>query len=274
MKQFSLFIHLMLSVLLFSSCGGKSKTASVIEAEKAIPLRYAETSACLQPRTIPLPVCAIHGIRPGYCIPTSWLTKKSPYCRLARRDACPHAIEQGRCLLIRTLRIAKPDWCFEKYWRSLRFEVYQTARSAGWLPHRKHHRCREWNQPGYRKDNRPAPRCHYALPFRVQWRIRTGGETRTSPLSNVRTTWKLSALGRAEWMRFYGLLFGQAQKADSLFAEVEKNYNELKALVAPLFICAERYQRTEERFGLVCSGREKHLRADLCGCRGQLCVCR
>jgi ABC-type Fe3+-hydroxamate transport system substrate-binding protein len=43
-----------------------------------------------------------------------------------------------------------------------------------------------------------------------------------------------SALGRAEWMRFYGLLFGEAQKADSLFAEVEKNYNELKALVAPL----------------------------------------
>ena len=43
-----------------------------------------------------------------------------------------------------------------------------------------------------------------------------------------------SSLGRAEWMRFYGLLFGEAQKADSLFAEVEKNYNELKALVAPL----------------------------------------
>ena len=42
MKQFSLFIHLMLSVLLFSACGGRSKTASVIEAEKAIPLRYAE----------------------------------------------------------------------------------------------------------------------------------------------------------------------------------------------------------------------------------------
>ena len=43
-----------------------------------------------------------------------------------------------------------------------------------------------------------------------------------------------TALGRAEWMRFYGLLFGEAQKADNLFAEVEKNYNELKALVAPL----------------------------------------
>ena len=30
-----------------------------------------------------------------------------------------------------------------------------------------------------------------------------------------------SALGRAEWMRFYGLLFGVVSKADSLFAEVD-----------------------------------------------------
>lgn len=43
-----------------------------------------------------------------------------------------------------------------------------------------------------------------------------------------------SPLGRAEWMRFYGLLFGVAPQADSLFAEVEQQYNELKALVAPL----------------------------------------
>ena len=35
-----------------------------------------KTSICLQPKTIPLPACAILGIRPGYCIPTSWLTKK------------------------------------------------------------------------------------------------------------------------------------------------------------------------------------------------------
>lgn len=180
-----------------------------------------KTSICLQPKTIPLPVCAIHGIRPGYCTPMSWLTKKVPACRLAGRDTCPHAIEQGRCLLIRTLRIAQPDWCFEKYWRSLRFEVYQTARSAGWLPHRKHRRCREWNEPGYRKDNRPAPRCHYALPFE-----NSGGYGRVEklniPIIECADYMETSALGRAEWMRFYGLLFGEAQKADSLFAEVEK----------------------------------------------------
>lgn len=34
-------------------------------------------------------------------------------------------------------------------------------------------------------------------------------------------------LGRAEWMRFYGRLFGQGEKADSLFKVVEQNYSKL-----------------------------------------------
>lgn len=37
-------------------------------------------------------------------------------------------------------------------------------------------------------------------------------------------------LGRAEWMRFYGMLFGKEQEADSIFATVEQNYNAMKAL--------------------------------------------
>lgn len=36
-----------------------------------------------------------------------------------------------------------------------------------------------------------------------------------------------SALGRAEWMKFYGLLYGREREADSLFAVVEKNYQAL-----------------------------------------------
>jgi iron complex transport system substrate-binding protein len=31
-------------------------------------------------------------------------------------------------------------------------------------------------------------------------------------------------LARAEWMKFYGMLFGEEQKTDSLFDVVEKNY--------------------------------------------------
>lgn len=40
------------------------------------------------------------------------------------------------------------------------------------------------------------------------------------------------ALGRAEWMRFYGMLFGCQSTADSLFSAIETGYDSLKALVA------------------------------------------
>lgn len=39
-----------------------------------------------------------------------------------------------------------------------------------------------------------------------------------------------SPLARAEWMRFYGLLFGCEQRADSLFAVVDSSYQALKQL--------------------------------------------
>lgn len=38
-----------------------------------------------------------------------------------------------------------------------------------------------------------------------------------------------SALGRAEWMKFYGILYGREHEADSLFAVVEQNYKALSA---------------------------------------------
>ena len=41
-----------------------------------------------------------------------------------------------------------------------------------------------------------------------------------------------SALGRAEWMKFYGRLFDKAQEADSLFAEVDRSYQALKQLAS------------------------------------------
>ncbi len=55
-----------------------------------------------------------------------------------------------------------------------------------------------------------------------------------------------SPLGRAEWMRFYGLLFGKSSQADSLFSATEYRYNELKSLTAsveyrPKVIVDQRY---------------------------------
>lgn len=45
-----------------------------------------------------------------------------------------------------------------------------------------------------------------------------------------------SALGRAEWIRFYGRLFGKEREADSLFAAIEAQYNDLKALTDTLSV--------------------------------------
>ena len=54
------------------------------------------------------------------------------------------------------------------------------------------------------------------------------------------------ALGRAEWMRFYGLLVGKRETADSLFAAIENDYNRLKTLVKdvkqkPTVVCGKKF---------------------------------
>ena len=48
------------------------------------------------------------------------------------------------------------------------------------------------------------------------------------PIIEMSDYMETGPLARAEWMRFYGLLFGVPERADSLFATVEANYNELK----------------------------------------------
>ena len=58
-------------------------------------------------------------------------------------------------------------------------------------------------------------------------------ETLDIPIVECADYMETSPLGRAEWMKFYGLLYGRAAKADSLFHEVETAYNTLKALATP-----------------------------------------
>lgn len=49
------------------------------------------------------------------------------------------------------------------------------------------------------------------------------------PLVECAEYMEISPLARAEWMRFYGLLFGCEQQADSLFAVADSSYQALKA---------------------------------------------
>ena len=48
------------------------------------------------------------------------------------------------------------------------------------------------------------------------------------PLIECAEYMEATPLARAEWMRFYGMLFGCEQRADSLFAVVDSNYQALK----------------------------------------------
>lgn len=48
------------------------------------------------------------------------------------------------------------------------------------------------------------------------------------PIIEAADYMETSALGRAEWMKFYGLLFGAEKQADSIFQQIEKNYSLLK----------------------------------------------
>lgn len=50
------------------------------------------------------------------------------------------------------------------------------------------------------------------------------------PIIEVADYMETSALGRAEWMKFYGLLFGCEQKANEIFNEVVENYDKYKSI--------------------------------------------
>lgn len=58
-----------------------------------------------------------------------------------------------------------------------------------------------------------------------------------------------SGLGRAEWMRYYGRLFGEGQRADSLFNIVDSTYQSLKRYAASLPV--GRSVLTERKTGAV-----------------------
>ena len=57
-----------------------------------------------------------------------------------------------------------------------------------------------------------------------------------NPIIEAADYMETSALGRADWMKFYGMLYGAEAEADSMFAAVEQNYMQLKrrAQEAPL----------------------------------------
>ena len=231
MKQVILFTFLL---ALLSACGGRSKSSSVIEAEETIPLRYAENLSLSATEDY-----TIARLR------NPWDTTRilHTYVLVDKEKSLPADLPEGtlvrtplskavvyssvHCGLLNQIGALKSigGVCDLKY---IKLQEVQDGCRTGSIAD-----VGNGMNPDIEKIIDMHPDAIMLSPFE-----NSGGYGRVEklniPIIECADYMETSALGRAEWMRFYGLLFGEAQKADSLFAEVEKNYNELKALVAPL----------------------------------------
>lgn len=104
--------------------------------------------------------------------------------------------------------------------RSLRPLLYQNARFALSCGKRKTDRCRKFHVARHRTSNVVESGCHLIISFRKR-RIRTYRENGIAHY-RMRRYLETSPLGRAEWIKFFGLLYGKEVEADSIFTEVEK----------------------------------------------------
>lgn len=234
MKQISVFITLWVTVLFLSACGGKSSTVSGSAQGDSIPLHYSSNLSLIDYENY-----IVAQLR------NPWDTTKilHTYVLVDKKQPLPQELPLGtlvrtplskaviyssvHCSLLKDLGALNSigGVCDLKYIKLPEIEEgcrNGTITDVG-----------DGMNPNIERIIDLHPDAILLSPFE-----NSGGYGRVEklnvPIIECADYMETSSLGRAEWMRFYGLLFGEAQKADSLFAEVEKNYNELKALVAPL----------------------------------------
>ena len=229
MKRNILSAYLVTLVLLLSACGGGSKTASSSHGE-TIPMKYAENLKLIK--------------GDGYTeavLRNPWDTTRilRTYILVDKHREFPAHLPEGtlvrtplqkalvytatHCHLIHELGAVKSigGVCEVQYIKIP--EIVEgcangTIVNAG-----------EGTNPDIEKIIDLHPDALLLSPYE-----NSGGHGQVEklkiPIIECADYMETSALGSAEWIRFYGMLFGREALADSIFAEVEKNYNELKAL--------------------------------------------
>ena len=229
MKKFLLSANIVTLVLILSACGGGSKTSSAFEGE-ILPLKYAENLTLIQGE--------------GYTearLRNPWDTTSilRTYILVDKDKEVPDHLPEGtlvrtplsktlvytatHCHLIHELGAVKSigGICEIQYIKVP--EIVEgcangTIVNAG-----------EGTNPDIEKIIDLHPDALLLSPYE-----NSGGHGQVAklkiPIIECADYMETSALGSAEWIRFYGLLFGREALADSIFAEVEKNYNDLKAL--------------------------------------------
>ena len=242
MKKLLLSVQIVTLVLLLSACGGGSKTSSALSQEEIIPLKYAENLTLVKGN--------------GYTearLRNPWDTTRTlrTYILVEKDKPIPDHLPPGtlvrtplskalvytatHCNLIHELGMVKSigGICELQYIKVP--EIIEGCRKGTIV------NAGEGTNPDIEKIIDLHPDALLLSPYE-----NSGGHGQVEklkvPIIECADYMETSALGSAEWIRFYGLLFHQQAKADSIFAIVEKNYNELKALatsqpVKPKVMC-------------------------------------
>lgn len=227
MRRLALSVSFLV-VLLLSSCGGRSKTAFVLAAGDTIPLRYADNLTLIT--------------YPDYTVATlrnPWDTLKilHTYILVPSSQSLPAHLPEGtvvrtplrkslvyssvHCSLMDELGVASSigGVCDLKY---IKLPAVEDGCRRGTIVD-----CGDGMNPDMEKIIDLHPDAILLSPFE-----NSGGYGRIEklniPIIECADYMETSALGRAEWMRFYGLLWGVASETDSLFTEVDNSYEQLK----------------------------------------------
>ena len=229
MKNFLLSAHIVTIVLLLSACSGGSKTSSAFEGE-ILPLKYADNLKLIKGE--------------GYTeavLRNPWDTTSilRTYILVDKDKEVPDHLPEGtivrtplskalvytatHCHLIHELGAVKSigGICEIQYIKVP--EIIEGCKNGTIV------NAGEGTNPDIEKIIDLHPDALLLSPYE-----NSGGHGQVEklkiPIIECADYMETSALGSAEWIRFYGLLFGREALADSIFAEVEKNYNDLKAL--------------------------------------------
>ena len=228
MKNILLSASIVMLVLLLSACGGRSKTSSVFVPEETIQLRYAENLTLVKGE--------------GYIkarLRNPWDTTKilRTYLLIEKDKEIPQHLPEGivvhiplsnalvytavHCSLIKELG-ALPSIggiCELQYIKVP--EIQEGCRNGSIVD------AGDGMNPNIEKIIDMHPDALMLSPFE-----NSGGHGRVEklkiPIIECADYMETSPLGRAEWMHFYGLLFGREAQADSIFQKVESNYLKLK----------------------------------------------
>ena len=228
MRRFPIFIFIWGAALFLSACSGRGKALPASTEGDTLSLRYAENLTLVD--------------YPGYTVATlrnPWDTLKTlhTYILVPKSNDLPDNLPAGtvvrtpltkavvyssvHCGLLHELGAGNAigGVCDLKY---IKLPELHKAVNQGRIAD-----CGDGMNPDMERIIDLHPDAILLSPFE-----NSGGYGRVeklgTPIIECADYMETSALGRAEWMRFYGRLFGTVSQADSLFAHVDSSYNRLK----------------------------------------------